>query len=68
MSSPIASGFELAKALEAEGLPLPDDCISAELHVGVEDAITVTFRCFVTPSKLEKIGKALILLSREDLQ
>lgn len=61
----LAHGPQLVRALQEEGVPFPDECGDVEVHVPVDGAMTIKFVVFVTPDKLEKIGRALVRVAKE---
>lgn len=50
----------LAEAMEAEGLPLPNECADVQLLTPVDGGFQLRYVINLTPEQMVKIGKALI--------
>jgi len=51
-------------ALRAAGFPLPADCRWAEIHFGIDEAMTVRFDVYVRRDQLPLIAKAFVDLAK----
>lgn len=59
----IISTRYLLDALEAEGFPIPANCRTARVVMGVNSAFVIEYECFVTVENLARLGRAFERLS-----
>lgn len=58
-------GQQLFLALKAAGFPVPDECRSAEIYMGVTDALTIRYECFITTEQLPLVSAAFDSLAKQ---
>ena len=55
-------GQQLFMALKAAGFPVPDECYSASIYMGVTDALTIRYECFITQEQMPVLAAAFAAL------
>jgi hypothetical protein len=66
VSGKVWSGLDLAKALDAEGFPLPKNCTGARLIMTIDSVNVIQYDVFLEPEEMVKFGKALQRLGEAD--
>lgn len=54
------AGYHLLQSLKKAGLQFPPECYAIELGAGVDGAVAITYRCWLTPQSAMAIGAGLI--------